>query len=508
MKVSLWLKIVFFVVVFFSTFAFYSRIVFGASVTLPLDNAGINIFSNASNTFNSAPFSWSNFSVLGPALYDQINNQLYNSFGYDIEDALWTMEDNFTDYATGRAENPINNGLLSADTTNWMASKMVQGIYTADAFVDAGYKYFSNSCEQWGENVKNFVVGKVDEVSGAITDVSSTVIQKITDDGILNLSNIQNNLVSNNQILDLSVGDIFYGRSFALDVFKPDGTSIGQLNINFPFDVGLFIESNSSLDNGLSYIRFIYPEGLGLGNPLFASGVIVSNGNATQFSRIFSTSSYSNYSWNGYQWYAYRFNTSNTGSAYNSLCVRSSDVPTIDAISSLFNSSFMGADTSYIYAYDNSSALALQSQLDRLLGHWVDSLTIGNIQDLLNGGIVINVDGTPSIAFTDEQIAELTDIIDGAIADSINYDDVFGTYYDDAIDDPVIPDPPINDPDIYDEIDVPITPIDTIGSALTVPYMFSSIFEPIFLAFGGGLFSLWLFVPTLIVFVAIIWAMK
>lgn len=171
----------------------------------------------------------------------------------------------------------------------------------------------------------------------------------------------------------------------------------------------------------------------------------------------------------------------------------------------------------YDYAQETISGTSvdIMQLLSRLEGHWIDTDSASRVRDILDGGIVIpdTQTGTSTWTLTDELVAELTDVIDDILDQSRTLEDELGVIADSGTADP---NDPSDDQDYFDTgikvpDDFPDSSFDTVNDIISSPLQFFSIFEPIFMIFGANtlmIFSLWLFVPCVIIIAFIIWALK
>lgn len=501
------------IVVFVSIFTVACAKMDGYCASIAVDAGASQSILNGVNAFGSGSFNFSTMNpAMLPALYDNINMNLYQTFGYDVNDAIDYGADNLTSWATGQRDNPLNGAsTISVSTADWLASKLLQAGATASSVLNTGYEYFAQSIPQWGENAKQFFIGKKNEVTGAIESAGANVVTKITAGGLVAYNQIYSNLVDTGEIDRIDSRNCVNTKYFRTNGIG--GSSSYIISSNLYFSQPTIIYTGHSPTSGRYRLYLLVPRSIGTysgDNFNFSDSYVSGNfvdgrghefpiQNAILVGPQFVTI-------NGIE---YAFGTLNLNNGY----YPATTYPFGDLESA---KELVGTSSSTTISYDystNEISQTLKNQLDRLIGKYVDSLTLQRVNDILSS-IPIGVEEDIPVAIpTQEVVDELTDVIDDAITDSATYEEVFDAYYEDAIDVPSPPDPEPVIPDYTGTLVPTPFPDDTfspINGGINSLFSMASLFEPIFYVFSAfsGLFSLWLVVPFVLLFGILIRLLK
>lgn len=471
-------------------------------------------------------------------LLNNINYNLYEVYGYDLMDLsndVWNSisdptewYNNLTKYASG--EYTVDGSRVDVSVADRIAQRISQGALTgavtAKNLLDAGYRYFSTSVPQWGNNAKQFIIGKVDEATQQIVDVSPTMVTKITSEGLVAYNQIYNNLINDNSISNLSNSNFYYGTNYKGFFRRNISFYNFQYEFNTEFPFYLYIPQ----ENYYGYKRLYIVISESVKNQYFVNDL--DNGYGFVYRSCASCSgkwiNLDNSSFRSASHiYIRNFNELNTtlGKYYYG---------SVDLLDDNFNSISIGTNFSFSsldiiqnnlhaspsvsLSYDySSSALsqALKDQLDRLIGKYVDSITLGRINDIVQsipiGQELVGETDIPVAIPTQEVVDELTNVIDDALELDEDYAIAFDDAYASEIETTPDPQPYPNNSGTAVPEDFPEAPIfDPLVDIVKIPFSFFSIFEPIFQVFGASFnfFTVWLCFPVILIILLIIWALK
>ena len=204
-------KIIFYIVIGFVVFASCFYIAFCDSHAT--DIPGFELSSSAQssiNSFTSPEFTFGNsgdlFVVGVDRALQEINYQLYNKYGYDLEDLSIDMWDDLTNPSlqTDRILSKITDGQITSTSAAAAAGWKVYGYPIIGTYVNGL------------NNAKNYVLGKWDEVTGKVTQIYDNCVTYIDDNFFNTYSQVFDDVQeSNNPILDFSLStDVLYGKNF------------------------------------------------------------------------------------------------------------------------------------------------------------------------------------------------------------------------------------------------------------------------------------------------------
>lgn len=457
-------------------------------------------------------------SGLGAMNYYGLNAQGYDPYslfiigagGHMLTDASQRLEQS-TGYSLDDMGFMVNDMVETASwnegTADGMINRLTKGAYQSlGSAVQNGVNFLASKVMVGGMAAKMFLTGAIDSATNTISSVfGNNAYIKLTDEFIDNMHNIGQALVSDGDIADLStVTSAVYGSRFSLNFNFDNGFTQHSYTyvLNFNKDVILYNNQN----NG--QINVCYK-----GTSPTLTGVIIEDGNAYQISsiRFFNGGSFRN---NGIE-YIYQPIGANTVQGY---------------YYDIFGNGIMGGDRDaciailnalngdYRYLYSNSTNM--QTLFDLLKNKWVTTDDLAQINTKLNeltrGNI--DIDGNNlAVIDTDtlnDKYMELYNLIQTILQNNsfLNNDTNFDTENSELTDPIPEPDPePVEN--INQGIDIPTgfdnSLLNPFVDIIKTPFKFFTIFSPVFAIFGSNpLLSLWLFFPSFLIIMIIIWCLK
>lgn len=514
---NLWVHIVF-------VFAFAFLVVFRCngfctsvtSGTLALNPSSISQFEAFSSAMaqNGIGFNCAPPEIALTELLNNINYNLYEVYGYDLNDLVqdsWNAlinpsewSNRLTKFATGEAT--IDGSRVEISVADKIAQRISQGALTgavtAKNLVDAGYAYFSTAVPQWGENAKQFFIGKRDEITGAITDVAPTMVTKITAQGLAAYNQVYNNLLGNGAISKPILNKPIYSNTLS---FSTPAQSVSFFRLTSSVPLYFYSYDSANYPYGAQVHLVVPSEFFDVSSRRVissVSGLFTYSSGTTDILNLYLDSP-SSFTINDRLFYygVVRFNDSSFGwipySPYS--------LGTLNNVKTLISDDFSSSyATSYDYSSSSSLSVALKDQLDRLIDKYVDSLTLGRINDIV-ASIPI---GQELVGETDVPVAiptqEVVDKLTGVIDDALELDEAYALAFDDAYAEPIdttadptpdFPQFPSGVPEEY----VPPFLLDLF------PADMFSMFEPIFDIVGDqySMFDTWLLIPAIFIFLFI-----
>lgn len=481
-------------------------------------------------------------------IINQINNDLYNKYGWDLETASW------------QAEDYVNSGQWVGTGADNFIYQISDGQFTniADAIAN-GYQLFHMASSTASQSIfgdaKQWILGKLDTTTNTINSVINNAVVKITPQLLASMGLTLDTLQEDEVVKDISDTKLFYGNNFTFTNVSSTSTIIYNFNVTqkgycyaIPLGttngvdcyLGWLVPYNSSFDLGASQ-PYKYQIENGLNEAYYvrngtryngmSAGIRYANNNPTQTRQTIVINGVT------YIYGAMQIWTSAAPSSYNSiLCGKlylngdqSYGLPTLDELITKLqnreNVNTYSINTSPTTQQGNN--IDWTSALERLLGKYVPTTKLQELIDIVNGiankpvfypNPSPNGDLAPmqELAPTDGQwnliidkIDEIEDIATG-IATAIE-----NTPLDDPLpnsDPEPEPEPNPDTPNIGTTIpdDFPVVPImNPFGSVIESNFDTFSIFEPVFRVFNiNWLFSLWLLLPVFFVILLVIWALK
>lgn len=499
--------------------------------TLSIAPSSVPAFETFSQGMASGGFAYGDPVIMTTEALNNINMNLYQLYGYDLVDLsndVWNSISDpiewynaLTKYASG--EYTVDGNRVDISVANRIAQRISQGALTgavtAKNLLDVGYRYFSTSVPQWGENAKQFILGKVDEVTQQIVDIAPTMVTKITSQGLSAYNQVYNNLVESGDIVHRTDNNAYIGNSIYYT------NTQDNYSFCYTFDSPVFFScyadgslacfvplSECSINETYKTIR--------LNN--FVSGYGIKNNTVTVFNSLNSLSYRSDYVFNinGVDWYFFAtlYNDKNFTTICRPELSKGGYSSYIEFLRALLSSNPTLTDNTISYSYvDNALSVALKNQLDRLIGKYVDSITLDRINDIVSSipiGQELVGDATVPVAVpTQELVDELTNVVDDALVLDEDYAIAFDDAYLAEIDTT-----PESEPSPYPDSTgtavpegFPEAPIfDPLVDIVKTPFSFFSIFEPIFQVFGSSFnfFGVWLCFPVVLIILLIIWSLK
>ena len=438
-------------------------------------------------------------------VYDSMDSWLKNNTGYDIEHSYQMGIDGTV---------LVDGGGFDVATANWLADRFSRGTLTATQIASNGYRIFSHSAQQWGANAKEWFLGKIDSVSGKITNVTNNVVTKITAEGLVNYQSMLNNQLSSGTLNDLSSGNSFKSKSFALNYnMNTSYYDYFKCTANFQFSDSIIFYSGSSISNYNRYTLYVLvPKSIldfSSSNPkLNCNGVFVysSTPSPVAYCEVINptTVTVNNIDY----CYGYLVACNSNGGWISRV---DSDIPFGDLNQAL---SLIGSNGSIANGLQisSSSQSLLNDLLSQLVGKYVDNNILSQINDIIKTSpIVIQTVDNKAIPVAEpssSQLDDIEDLIQQAIDNSLLYESLLSPY-DEPIPEPE-PEPVPNNQgtevpeDFSTDIYVPI--VDSIDST----FSFISIFEPLFylFSFSTGLLALWFVVPFVLLFLVLFRMLK
>lgn len=511
---NIWVHIVF---VFVLGFFIFGRLNGFCAGSLSIAPSAVPTFESFSSGMASGGFAWGNPVIMTTEALNNINTNLYQLYGYDLNDLVddsWNSlitpsewSNRLTQFVTGNAT--IDGNTISTSVADKIAQRISQGALTgavtAKNLIDSGYAYFSTAVPQWGENAKQFFIGKRDTLTNEIVDVSPTMVTKITADGLMAYNQVYKNLVNSGDIHNMSSGGFLYGTNLVANYYLSSSTHvIFNVNLSKPC---YFYSNGTAPANGYCFIDSSFLQYDSNSGTYFlpCSGFLNLNNSIYQLNYLVSSDTFlHSIDINGKKYLYGNFGLTETitGSWMTNLNNYPYQLGSFqDVIDNLSGNS--SSAVSYDY-YNSEFSIALKNQLDRLLDHYVDSLTLGRINDIVNELVIGRdvVDGltVPVAKPTQEIVDELTGVID----DALELDEAYALAFDDAYAEPIdtTADPSPSFPKFPSGV-----PEEYVPPFLTdlFPSDMFSMFEPIFDIVGDqySMFDTWLLIPAIFIFLFI-----
>lgn len=438
---------------------------------------------------------------------ENINLKLYNQYGWDLETVSWDIES--------------YNEQISAEQDS-MVLKLSNNVYQSyqDALAD-GYALFNYQLPFFVNNTfnqgKQVILGKLDVVHNTITDVFNNSIVPITTTFFDSLQGIANDMITDNEVKDLSETNVIYSSSFDGRYQDQYGTTY---LVHIELDRPVFFYNYGSANYGSIIVGGLT---FGVSNPQIVSGyeVNTSNGN-TLIMRDNRNAIPTFYTINTDPKYGYgQFRFDFVGSSKTGLLLTMDTLPSFNDTVTFFNDF---NNLSYLYSFQNNQML--KEILDELKNHYVTTNDLKEIKDLLhtipiaptftpnpapNGSPLPQAVPTPPSDFWDL----LQDKIDSILADSIEYEPVLPPLQETNPNPDPDPNPnPNPDPD-PDEPENPLPDTPPELPEYIFPPMFTDIFDiqgldifkPIFdiVGLNYSMYNLWIIIPAILIFVLIVY---
>lgn len=485
---------------------------------LALDPSELTVLEGGNGAFNA--YIPSNYN---PDIYafgfdmilNDINNDLYNKYGWDLQDASWYIED-------------INQENIQYYDS--ITSEITGGLYqTYQEALNAGYMFFTRSVPfawNYAQNqAKTMIMGKISEGTNKIVNVFNSSVLPFTQDYMDNFVDLFEQLEGEEVIENISENSLLYGNSFNLNATTDIGTYPKQCV--FSLDKKMFLyggrqfNGSSSGDNKVYWMRCVIPaEGVNPRN-IPASGVFLLPDGTSHAVTQLSLYSYNTVTVNGINYYE--------GLLYVNgyYCLSDFQYPVVGTVESMIENLFQGGKP---YVYNWGADSRLREIIGRLNGNYVTSNDLKDIKDIMEQVPIApkfypnpSPNGSPALGAEPSPPSDFWDVLDGKVDEilqnSVFINPVLPTLPDSSTNPNPNPDPDPNpnpDPD-SEELptgigvpeDFPTDIFDPFTDVLKMPFSLLSVFEPIFYMFNHTLlFPLWLLVPCFIVICFIIWALK
>lgn len=493
---------------------------------------GIKSYALAEPTYDMSTDAWNVLNGQGgvtdnmfefgasPEISAYLFDKVYNDIYWKVYDSTGKYLDDYDPIDV------IGKGLVDewqhgALLDKWSTSPLVfnslvyqTGVAVEDA-VNRGITLFKNTASEAGNSIKSWFAGIKDDVTGKITETTGKAIFLYNEAFRDTFINTVSSAVENGDISNLSNQQIFYtdhlsvgGTNYYYDLYFPD---------NFYFYTG-GIRMGQNIYNA---VYLVAPHGVfstSVNYNIYGNVVANSNGEKRTVNYIIPYSVFSFTLDDGSVYDYFYFQEG----AFASYVLSNSDFSSLDQVKAFLKSQ-SGGSYAYNYSPNTSGGLpySVLDILNNLLGKYITSDQTKEIvkvihdfptvpQEVVNPNTGTN-ETIPQITPSDEQLQELIDLVNDIISDNEGLAEELGDSEPSPEPEPD-PDPaPVYPPqgtEVPEGFPIPIfTPL---INSLQLPFQFSSIFEPIFHIFGGffGLFNMWLFLPSLLVILILIWALK
>lgn len=448
-------------------------------------------------------------------IYNDISWKIYNSTGFDLDEVgnPW--------YLTDKLGTAFRNRGGITDPYQQTATFLALGM-SAEMALQQGYQIVSNNIANiptYGRAIKNWFLGKVDDVTGMVTETTGKVISFVDDVFINSMVGTFDNAVENNDIVNMSNSPVYY--SYAYD------TKVNDSHYYLSFEKPVILFTGRSTSRG-DVLFACYPKG----EDIIGNGFVVntSSGSRTDFSSFRYNTYYGSGDIVAFDGTVYYYAALvGVFDVIQSSVIYSQPLSSLSDVKAYLEGYNYDKPRAYDYSPTTSSGTPFNigDILRLLLNNYITSDQSKQIIEVIHEfptipQEIVNPDtGTaetvPQIQPTDDQIADLKELVEQIVEDNKVLIEELGLPEPDPVLDPdPIPEPdPEPSPDyspqgteVPEGFPIPIfTPL---ISSLQLPFQFSSIFEPIFHTFGGfyGLFNMWLFLPSLLVILILIWALK
>lgn len=450
--------------------------------------------------------------------YDHLNQDLYEKYGWDIQDAQIYAQDWLTDDSTlWNSQNSLVSALTGGQITS--VSDAIREGYTLFRYT---LPSFVNSTSQ---GLSTWFMGKIVDGTNTISNIYRNTFVPINDNFINSFSEQYQNMVDDEVIDDLTSKNVFYGNNFT---FIDNGSQTRIFHIETNYSVYYFWSAETTSATNNKYVDVLAPLSIfddsTSGWLLFPSNFINSSyvvqGGNTYYpteARFRQYSDYSIININGTD-YAYGRIYLVYNNSYYAI-VNTSNMMFRDVFLNWVQSNIIGNNaTSYIWSDtdSNGNSINIKDLLEELKGHYVTTEQLEGLIETISDFPVTPVP-EPALEPTSEQ----WDLLESQIETIINEALATDPYFDPNLNPDIDPNPnpnPNPDPepspsDINTGIALPESfssdIIRPFTDVLKLPFSFLSVFEPIFYMFNHSLlFPLWLLIPSIIVVCFIIWALK
>lgn len=482
---------------------------------LGLDPSELTVLEGGNGAFNA--YIPSNYN---PDIYafgfdmilNDINNKMYETYGWDLEDAAWYVED-------------INQENIQYYDS--ITAEMTGGLYnTYQEALNAGYMFFTRSVPfAWNyaqDQAKTMIMGKIQEGTNKIVNVFNSSVLPFTQDYMDNFVDIFEQLEGEDVIENISEHSFLFGNSFNLQAsnINPNYTTQAV----FSCDKKMFLYGGSNFtSNGqkVYWLRAVMKsDGINPSN-IPASGVLVLGSGSSYAINQLSLESRTYYTVNGEQ---YISGLLRVGGYY---ALSDFNYPIVGTVeSTIENLFYSGKPLVYNWGADSR----LREIIGRLNGNYVTSNDLKEIKNIMEQVPISpkyypnpEPNGSPALGAEPAPPSDFWDVLDGKIDEilenSVFINPVLPTLPDSSTepnpnpDSNPNPDPEPSPSDYPTGIGIPenfpTDIFDPFTDILKLPFSFLSVFEPIFYMFNHALlFPLWLLVPCFIVICFIIWALK
>lgn len=472
--------------------------------SVPLDPSAFQVINGGAQSdfygFGSSP-EFISFGI--NQAIDDINTKLYSEYGWDMETILWDVED-------------MNNQLSSEQDA--LVQSITGNIYSSysEALADGYYLFKYHipfAVESVGQQAYQVIMGKINSATNTIVDVFNNAVVPINDYFFNNMTDVVSDEITDGNITDLTFSGSIYTKTFACEY-----DNYRRYN-EFTADRPLFWFRNDSYNSYYSDSHTLYvawPTNSPTPNAISAS--LIQNGVAVDVSRgSFTVDRYINV--NGVQftvarpkiWY-------NAGSS-------NTDMYTLDDIMTQSELvTYLGQFNPECFVYQWDTNTLLMEILNLLRGHYVTTDDLKKINNVIQEVPIApafypnpqpNGDPLPGAVPkpTDDWWSLLQETIEDALDTSIGIDPYFPPVPDSVINPDPSPDPdpdpePSPNPDPVPDVP-PSYPSWIVPSFFTdlLDHNLFSIFQPVFDIVGGNysMFSTWLVIPSVIIFVVILW---
>lgn len=451
------------------------------------------------------------------AALQQINTDLYNKYGWDLEDAAWAIEDELLENAgTGQSADTFVQNMSDGAVLSWVAANSEN--------IRLFSSWLVNPIGAGTRQLKQYIMGKVNQ-DNEIVDVYDNTITYVDDDFFDVYQSTYDSLVLSDDIIVLSDSQLpYYGKNLQYNaIYRNNFNGFKQVVA----DYDLFLYTEYVTVNGYSgytvYAVIPYSQYVESVNTGYQWRF---NGNIYTYNTTHTLTSTANYITLGYtnSIRPYTFVINGVTYAYGPLSTSNAqngnfsqfDMGSLQNVKDMIEAL---SDSAYSYIVEPTVAEEMQDTLNLLKGHWVDSSDMARINEFI-GDLPVSpelpngaVDYLPFIGASESDLAELQELVEDILARSQAYDDVLG-------DPDPTPEPepePEPDPDPVVDYTGTIVP-DNFPTGITEPILdlfdfnfnLFSFFEPLFYIFGtfSGIFALWSFVPLVIIILVVIWALK
>lgn len=432
-----------------------------------LDQSAFEVLEGGANGQNGAYSESSTFGlnadpntlVFGVnAIIDDINTKLYQNYGWDLETMSWVVEDSMSQ----AVKDQVNHNLALGAT------------------IGSGFMLYESSVVNALTGAKDYILGKVDETTGKISEVYNNAYTYLSDSFVNKFLGLKQDMIQNDEIVDISnPANCYFSKSVVFD----------RGNVKY------------ILNFSSEKLFYCYGDGVSIVFPNdnaywdFVGGLRVV-GSSTEVLTGASLSNANTFYVNGREYVVGYIIVRPSG--YTVACDLSfGSLENAKSLCYLFNN-----DTSYYY--NSSNYNAIKNLLDQLKGTWVttddlrqintklDELTLGNISiDGQNNRVIeTNTDSLTELSSLIESILEQNADISLAL-DELNNSSGGGSGSEDDDDFPT---------------EFPSTFWPSFFPDLLPDEMFT-MFKPIFDIVGTqySMYGLWILIPSILIFILILY---